>query len=481
MADAAATGGTARDRPDALPAPVQDLRQRPPVSPRAWQPTRALRRAVGLVCLLLIAAVAVGRPDLVVVALPLIVGTLWALRRRPTDLPELVVRAEQTQVGEGEQLAATATVVNSGAVRLEPVVITAQVSPWLARLDNTAPKVPTPFMRHARDSAPSPIAASLGTGFAADLRLRLEAVRWGRHGVGPVRVRAAACDGLLLSRTVATEPVEVRVHPVNESFEADEAMPRAAGLSGTHRSQRPGEGGELVGVRQFAPGDRLRRIDWRVSLRTRQLHVAATLSDREADVVLLLDTLHEAGESGGVHGLASVLDTAVRAAAGVAEHYLHRGDRVSLLEFGPRHRQLRPASGRWQYRAVREWLLDTHVVEGIVDPSMWLSRPYLLPPNALIVAFTPLLDERSAELLARLARAGRFLIAVDTLPSHARPEIDSDWADAALRLWWLTRQNTIDELREHGVPVVTWRGTGSLDEVLRDVARTALSARPVAR
>jgi uncharacterized protein (DUF58 family) len=431
---------------------------------RAWQPTRALRRAVGLVSLLLIAAVAVGRPDLVVVALPLVIGTLWALRHRPTALPDLLVRAEQTQVGEGQQLAATATVVNPGSATLEPVVITAEVSQWLSRLDNARP-----------------VAASLRTGFAADLRLRLEAARWGRHGLGPVRVRAAACDGLLVSRTVATDPVEIRVHPVNESFEADEAMPRASGLAGTHRSQRPGEGGELVGVRQFAPGDRLRRIDWRVSLRTRQLHVAATLSDREADVVLLLDTLHEAGRSGGVHGVASVLDTAVRAAAGVAEHYLHRGDRVSLLEFGPRHRQLRPASGRWQYRAVRDWLLDTHVIEGVVEPSMWLSRPYLLQPNALVVAFTPLLDERSAELLARLARAGRFLIAVDTLPSHARPVIDSDWADAALRLWWLTRQNTIDELREHGVPVVTWRGTGSLDEVLRDLSRMALSARPVAR
>ncbi len=53
-------------------------------------------------------------------------------------------------------------------------------------------------------------------------------------------------------------------------------------------------------------------------------------------MVLLLDVLHEAGRSGGMHGAAAVLDTTVRAAAGIAEHYLHRGDRVSLLEYGPR-------------------------------------------------------------------------------------------------------------------------------------------------
>ena len=31
----------------------------------------------------------------------------------------------------------------------------------------------------------------------------------------------------------------------------------------------------------------------------------------------------------------------------------------------------------------------------------------------------------------------------------------------------------IGQLREHGVPVVAWAGAGSLDQVLRDVARLA--------
>jgi hypothetical protein len=44
----------------------------------------------------------------------------------------------------------------------------------------------------------------------------------------------------------------------------------------------------------------------------------------------------------------------------------------------------------------------------------------------------------------------------------------------------LERQNLIGQLREHGVPVVTWGGAGSLDQVLRDVAQMAL-ARTVAR
>jgi uncharacterized protein (DUF58 family) len=258
-------------------------------------------------------------------------------------------------------------------------------------------------------------------------------------------------------------------------------MPKAAGIAGTHRSRRPGEGGELAGVRPYQHGDRLRRVDWRVSLRNRELYVNATLSERDAEVVLVLDVLHEAGVSGTADGQASVLDTTVRAAAGIAEHYLHRGDRVSMLEFGPRMRQLRPATGHRHYLAILEWLLDVRVMPGGAVPSSRLFGPRLLPANALVLFLTPLLDDRSAAIVAQLARSGRFVLAVDTLPRSARPDHTSDWTDLAYRLWKLDRENLISRLREVGVPVVAWAGAGSLDEVLRDVTRMAAAPRALLR
>jgi hypothetical protein len=91
-----------------------------------------------------------------------------------------------------------------------------------------------------------------------------------------------------------------------------------------------------------------------------------------------------------------------------------------------------------------------------------------------VVVLTPLLDARSASMLAGLARAGRFVVAVDTLPAElAAPQGTSNWGGVAFRLWRLERENTIGQLREHGVPVVAWAGAGSLDVVLRDVARLA--------
>ncbi|MER7888249.1 DUF58 domain-containing protein [Micromonospora sp. NPDC094482] len=445
-----------------------------PAAATGWTPTRALGRAVLLTGLLLVAAVVLGRIDLIVLAAPFALGTAYALRRRPVALPQVWVEADDGHLVEGGELTGAVTVGNPDVVDYELVVLRTRVSPWL-RIERVG--FAGAGAAGGGSVADRPFVTSVPTASAIDLELSGSALRWGRHPVGPAGARVATAGGLLVSRAVITDPVRVRVYPKTEPFEAVEAMPRAAGLVGAHHSRRPGEGGELAGVRVFAPGDRLRRIDWRVSLRARQLHVAATLSDRDAEVVVLLDVLAEAGRSGGVSGAASVLDTTVRAAAAIAEHYLHRGDRVSLLEYGPAARRLRPGAGRRQYLTVLEWLLDVRAEASPHEPYDQVFGPQLLSADALVVVLTPLLDERSAQMLARLARSGRFVVAVDTLPADLAPPKDRGWAEVAYRLWRLDRDTMIAQLREHGVPVVPWAGAGSLDQVLRDVARLATAPR----
>jgi len=430
----------------------------------AWVTTRALGRAVLLAGALLLVAVLAHRVDLVLLAAPFALGLGYGLRRRPVQLPRARLRYPDTLLAEGATVHIGLELDNPGTVPYDLVLVRVGASRYLEldRLDR-------------------PVAVPLGAGTGAEVHWRGPVLRWGRVPVGPALVYAVAADGLLRAREVPVPPVALRVAPYAGGFDADDTMPRAAGMVGAHRSRRPGEGGELAGVRRFGAGDRLRRIDWRVSLRTRELHVAATLSDRDAEVVLLLDVLLEAGESGGVHGAASVLDTTTRAAAAIAEHYLRRGDRVALAEYGFRARRLRAAAGRRHHLAVLEWLLDTAAYEVVAEPSRYLFGAHLFPPHALVVVLTPLIDPSSARMLAGLARAGRYVVAVDTYPAGYQPPGSSPWGDLAARIWRVDRENTVDLLREHGVPVVAWRGQGSLDLVLRQVSRLAVAPRMVSR
>jgi uncharacterized protein (DUF58 family) len=427
-------------------------------TPRVWAPTRALGRTVLLTGLLLLLGVALGRVDLVLLAAPFAIGAAISLRRTPRAAPEVTITADEDHLVEGGEVEAGLTVANPETVGYDLVVVRTRTSPWL-RLEH----------------ADRPFAITVPSDGWAAIDLPGEALRWGRQDVGPAAARAVACGGLLASRPVVTQARGVRVYPITEPFKATEAMPAAAGLVGAHRSRRPGEGGELAGVRQFAPGDRLRRIDWRVSLRTRDLHVAYTLSDRDAEVLLLLDVLGEVGLPGGVRGSASVLDTTVRAAAAIAEHYLHRGDRVSLLEFGAGARRLRAASGRRQYLTVLEWLLDVRADP--VESEESSAGLHHVSSSALVVVLTPLVDPRAADMLAQLTQSGRYTVAVDTLPPDAAPPMRNQWSPLATRLWRVERENVLGRLREHGVPVVSWAGAGSLDLVLRDVARMASAPR----
>jgi uncharacterized protein (DUF58 family) len=414
---------------------------------------------------LVLLAVLLGRADLVALAVPIALGAAWGLRDRPSQTPRLELVVPPDPVAEGGEVAVGIRVGNPNREPMDLVVVRVQRSRWVGLRGGDSPIALNP--------SPRRITHVNRTGVA---------LRWGYHEVGPATAYGVGCDALLISSATVAAPVGLRVHPLMPPFRAEDAMPRATALVGSHRSRRPGEGGELAGVRRYGPGDRLRRVDWRVTLRTNELHVAHTLSDRDASVVVLLDVLHEAGRSGGVHGTASVVDTTVRASAAITEYYLRQGDRVGLLEYSGHPRHLRAASGRRQLQTALEWLLRTRATAGSEDPPAFDLDPHLIPDSALVVVLTPLLGNQSADMIATLARAGRVVVAVDTLGALAdRTFVGSQWTVLARQLWHLERENTIGALREIGVPVTAWVGAGSLDQVLRDMTVMAAAPRIVSR
>ena len=94
---------------------------------------------------------------------------------------------------------------------------------------------------------------------------------------------------------------------------------------------------------------------------------------------------------------------------------------------------------------------------------------------------SPLATDAALGTVVGLARAGRSVVAVDTLPPRLRPDPRGEYTELAYRLWRLRRDADLHRLAELGVPVVRWQGAGSLDVVLRDVRRAARAPRVVAR
>jgi uncharacterized protein (DUF58 family) len=417
-----------------------------------WRPTPAHARAVVMAFGCIGVAVVVRRPDLLVLGAPFLgVAALGAVRR-PDPSPAATFTVDAVTVAEGQR-----TTARTRVPAIEPgCVVTAMVrgDPWV-RLD------------------PPSGARTAAAGEARVVDVGVRAVRWGRRTVELSAVVATSPLGAYRSVAGHRRDVTVTALPIGVDLELERPMPRPAGLVGRHRARHHGEGSELAEVRPFRVGDRLRRINWPVSSRTQQLHVNATWADRDTEVVLLLDTEHDLGRTEGVDGLASSLDTTVRAAAAIADQALRGGDRVGLVDLGRRVRTVPAGGGRRHLRHLLGVLVDA-------EPGA-VSRPEDRPmprvrPGALVVALTTLTGAAGRTEVARLVQRGHSVVVVDTMPDGpARP--DQAARTLARRLRALERESEIDRLRELGVPVVRWRGRRTLDEVLRVVERAANAPR----
>jgi uncharacterized protein (DUF58 family) len=420
-----------------------------------WRPTVVLGSTVLVTGTLLVLAVAVRRPDLVVLAAPFVVCLAVALARRPaTTSPELELHVPAEAAWEGDVPVVRLAVQPASGVQV--VQIGVQHATGLQAL------------------GPGTLVCLVP---GQDIEIPFLASRWGHKPIGPLSTVLVAGHGLLAARGRSHPGGSIAVLPSRQLFTAGSAAPVGGGFVGVHRSARAGDGTDIAQIRPFQPGDRLRRISWPASARTGRIHVTATLQDLDIEVYLVIDSGAEVGRDSLEGG--SSLDVTVRAAAAVADHYLRTGDRVGLLDLGSRRRMTPARPGARHLRRLLGALLDVAPDLVAVDEApVHDPRLRTIPTRALVIVFSALLDERIERQLSTLARRGDPTLVIDTLPPAAYPQTRQESTSLAWRLALLRRDTLRSRLADHGIPVVAWRGAGSLDHVLLRLARSAAMPRP---
>jgi len=272
----------------------------------------------------------------------------------------------------------------------------------------------------------------------------------------------------------------LRVYPCPEALRRLVQPADTQAFAGNEVSRLRGDGIEFADIRPFVPGDRVRRINWRVSARSGELHVNEMRPERNADVVVFVDSFSDVREDPEApHG--TTLDLGVRAAAALTRAYLQRRDRVGLIGFGGTLRWLRPGMGERQLYRVVDSLLDTEATFSYAWKGLEVIPRQTLPPKSLVVALTPLLDERALVALLDLRGRGHDLSVIEISPlpfvRPGRREPDR----LAYRLWEMEREALRARYLSLGVPVVTWRRGEPLEAVLDAAAAFRRRARLVRR
>lgn len=392
-----------------------------------------LAQYLGLAALGLIVALSLRRPELVVIAAPfaLIVAVGLLLEGRPQVGAWLAV--DHDRALEGDEIVAE-------------IELNADTPIDVLELHLLIPRGLTVV------EGDNPCGLRLGAGEERTLSLTLRCDRWGSVELGDIRVRARGRIGMLAWERRIARPHRLQIYPRPELLQNLVAPLDTQLATGDLVARVRADGLEFADTREFVPGDRLRSVNWRASARRGELIVNERHPDRNADVVLFLDSFAEArsGDEGD-----GTLERAVRAAATLAGRYLARRDRVGLVTFGGILRWLEPGGGMVQRYRLIDALLETGVEFSYAWKDVNIIPARTLPPKALVIAVTPLLDERSIAALFDLRARGHDLAIVEVSPEDIVSPADG--LDAlAYRLWLLQRAALRARFERSGVAVARW-------------------------
>lgn len=386
--------------------------------------TRAIATCVGVA---LAAAVAGSRWQLIAFVAPL-VGVLASIGwQRPPAAMAVQARPGMARCFENEQVQTVAELTADGdaVASLELVAVAGMAAEVLEG------------------------ATTLRKGVATS------AQRWGRY---PLRAKVdAVAPGGLLTGTATVDVADIYVFPVVPPQPTGIPRTELPDRLGTHLTRHLGPGVEFADIRAYLPGDQLRSVNWSVSARRGSLHVTERLTDRAADVVVLIDM------SAQPPGPATaVTERALRGAAQVVQSALRNGDRAGIVGLGGRRpRWLGADIGRRQFYRVLDVALG--VGSEYQSTTSTLAPRAAVPPGAVVVAFSTMLDTGFALALIDLCKRGHTVVAVDILEGWP---FDGGSEPILERMWALQRSAMYRDMSVIGVDVVSWPADITLDQAM---------------
>lgn len=394
----------------------------------------------------LIAGPVLGRPEPVILVAPLLLAAVLGLLLVEEPRIDVDVSLARDRVLEGDE------------VELEIVLASAKPVPWL----EIATVLPPGLVPR---EAMGVLGVRLEPGVERRVAMIVSSRRWGSFRVGKVVLRARDRFGFFAFEEVVDRSLSMRIFPRPETLQRVVRAAETQLYAGNELSRGGGDGIEFAGVRPYAPGDEIRRVNWRLSSRRPEIHVNERHPERSIDVVILLDTFTDlAGELDE-----SSLATAVRGAYGIADHYLRRRDRVGLIALGSSIRWLEPAMGLGQAYRIVETLLDARATPSFMWKGVDLIPPRSLPPAALVLALSPLADPRAVENLMDLRGRGVDIAIIEVRPEAFIPDPTNPFGELARRLWHLQRELLRDRFRRLGVPVAPWAPGTPLQVALEEI------------
>ncbi|HSD85422.1 MAG TPA: DUF58 domain-containing protein [Anaerolineae bacterium] len=286
-----------------------------------------------------------------------------------------------------------------------------------------------------------------------------------------IRVKVSDPFGLIETELELPAEAKIQIRPEPSKFRPFPLRPqRTLHSAGSIPARLGGSGTDFWGVREYYPGDPLRRLDWRLTARHPHKFFTKEFEQEEiADIGLILDARQKTNLPIGED---SLFEHAVRATASLAEVFLRQGNRVSLLVYQRHLASVFPGYGKLQLNRVLHTLARITPESDSSLNSLQFLPIQMFSSHSLIVIISPLLSG-DWQFFRRLRAYGYQVLLISPDPlDYARHILPTDLdSRLATRLTRLERQIEINQITQLWIPVIDWQVSQPLAPLVRNALR----------
>lgn len=272
--------------------------------------------------------------------------------------------------------------------------------------------------------------------------------------------------GLFELKADISAPGEIHVFPAPVPIHSIKLKPKnTIHTSGSVLARLAGSGTDFWGIREYRTGDSLRRLNWQLAARyPNRLFTNEFESEEIADYGFILDSrkLTDAEEIEE-----ELFESSVSAVASLAEDYLMKGNRVSLLVFGKPISHIFPGYGKQQLYSIKAKLASVQLGSYVSFDYIKYFPVKLFPPRSVIVVFSSV-NARDLDVYTRLRSFSYdvLLISPDPVDIASRRRASNDINRLAARISRVERTILLNKLISKSVKVIDWQIDDPLEQAI---------------
>ncbi len=396
--------------------------------------------------------------QLVTVAVVLLSFLTWAaMRTSHGDVAATGRRIEDMKADEGVQLQNIAALRKISAARVFEdgeidVTLRLQNRSNLSKVLELRDRVPE-VMRIKKGA--NYVLMEIGPQRETEISYTIETPLRGFYTVGPVCIRVQDEFGLFHNEREIQLYDDFLVFPKMEDIKDAMVKSRVPKIfTGAVNIRNPGEGSNFYNLREYLPGDPMKKINWNATARQDgKMMVNEFERDAVSDVILIVDS-RAVSETGPVSRNSLVFST--RAAASLSQYFLSRRDSVGLVVYGDEIVSVDRDTGKKQLYilltklagAMAKGNTPLRIVTNRIMPHIHRGSP--------IIILSPLEDDPTIVDAVRDLRARSFEVTVLS-PSSLEFEFDARRLDrTGYEVLKTERDILMTELRGLGAYVMDW-------------------------